>query len=172
VASTPGSARVEVESNPYTLTGDTYSDRSLLGIERRYTIPERIVCTGTGNFNSTIIAPAGVRLLITGMSVEWGAVPAANVSIFLGVVLAGSALLGTADRAFGTFVASTPTLHIPAGAAIGSVVQAHPQGLNLVTREGNAAGVTIRATQANGAGADVTTVTIFLSPVSVSDLLC
>jgi len=169
VPSTPGSARIELESNPFTLTGDRYSDRSLLGVERRYTIPERIACAGTGNFNSAILAPTGVRLLITGVSVEWAAAPAVAVTISLGVVLGGSALLGTADNGPGVFSASTPTIHLPAGTAAGTLVQAHPTPLNLVTREGTG-GSLYRVTQVGADFASV--VTVYFSPFSVTDLPC
>lgn len=171
MASTPGNARIELESNPYTLTGDTYSNRSLLGIERRYTIPERIQTTGPGLFTSTVVPATDVRLLITGVSVEWGAIPGAAVSVSLGVTLSGSALLGTADMTAGTFVAAIPTIHLPAGAPVGGVVQAHPQGLNLVTRAGNGSNALFRVAQTGPAGF-VTVVTVFYSPFYASDLAC
>ena len=171
MTSTPGNARVEIESNPYTLTGDTFSPRSLLGVERRYTIPERIVCAGPGVFNSTVIPPTGVRLLITGVSVDWGAAPTANGSIQLQATLAGSGILGTPDQAAGAFTTCTPLIRVPNGSPIGAVPMAHPQGLNIVTREGNGANSLFRVQQVAG-GPDVYNVTVYYSPLYAEDLGC
>lgn len=171
MASAPGNARVELQSNPYTLTGDTFSGRSLLGVERRYTIPERIVCTGTGNFASGLTPPAGVRLLITGVSIDWAAAPAANSSIALAATVAGSGILGTADQSVGSFTLITPAIRVGAASAIGSIPMAHPSGLNIVTREGDGTNSLFRVQQAAGV-ADVFNVTVYYSPLYAADLAC
>jgi hypothetical protein len=89
----------------------------------------------------------------------------------LGVTLAGSGILGTADQAAGAFTVATPVIRVPAAAAPGVVVAAHPEGLNLVTREGNGTNVLFRAQVASGAG-DTFNVTVYYSPLYAQDLGC
>jgi hypothetical protein len=166
-----GNVRLQLAGSQHTLTADAYDDKAVLGVERRYTLTERITGTGAGNFNSVLAVPAGVRLLIVGVSIDWAAAPGAAASISLGVTVAGNDMLGFPDLGYGSFKTVTPLSLISAAAPPGTIYMAHANEFSVVTVVGNAANPLFRS-QIATAGTGTFGMTVYYAPLYAEDLRC
>lgn len=167
MADQPSNVHLQLAGTDRLVTADGYGKQHILGNDRAL-IPVSLSVTGIGSANGPV-APAGVRLALVGVGVDWPAPPGANVAAVVDVALGGNGVMGTTDQTLGLFTAVTPTVRVPTGTAPGTIFFS---GLRIVTSASDGSTVAVRARVTAAGAADVVNFYLLMYPVNAEDVPC
>jgi hypothetical protein len=106
-------------------------------------------------------------LVVTAISVDWAAAPAANLALHVDVKLGGNGPLGVTDQA--AFSALQPTIRVAAGTPAGTILLT---GLRIVSIAGDGSTSPIRFRMSAGGGGDIATIAAQVYGENAEDLTC